>query len=748
MELQLINFRSVSNKTFSFDSGVHLLEGESGVGKSTCLEAVQWVLYGGSNVYPFDYDKKKKEFTQVILKIDSLTIHRTKPPDRILVIVDEDTELLHTEAQKYIDNYFGSKTFWESSYYLKQDCRNLLLFGTKEEKNNIVREIVFGSESGDNTPDKYLQRVEESLKELETQVFSKKELSTYLATSLESKLSEISLTGSQIKRCEKLYLKRPDIEQKLDHIKFRIKQREQNERRKLRKIQINLELKDYPSLTLQFMEKWKNWLSATKEIGGMKVSDIHDLEVGNLDKLKKEIYELERKRNIFYPNKEKLSSINSKLQYDKKCINTEIERLESKKIDIVKYQNYLEKRGSVIKIVDKIKAINLKISKFETSLSEIGDIEDLEQIREKLLEMKTNLMKCPKCNKKLILSEGVLKEGKGTPISKQRLSKYQKEFQRLQEYHQWKQELNSVKDLYSTMKLPTPVKEPSEENCDKLLSLLKRIEVVDFDEKKYQFQKKMLDNSETYQKYLDLKNKIENNYIPGIEKIKVPFNLDEYYQSYQSLKQELKVLESQTLKDDGVELLEKEKRGDELLEMLDMYEDYLELEQESSKLEKINLEINEMLKKRESFCKLKKIIQEESNVTFENLMVSFNSILNDIVSEIFEDIYIEIGMFKKNKTKGDIKPQFNMKVILKGNEYDNLNFLSGGEKDRVSMALMITLAKLGRGNVVMLDETMSSLGEEMRQEMLTLIKKHLTDKIVLVVCHSTVEGFYDSVVSF
>ena len=651
MELQLINFRSVSNKTLNFESGVHLLEGESGVGKSTCLEAVQWVLYGGSNVYPFDYDKKKKEFTQVILKIDSLIIHRTKPPDRILVIVDEDTELLHTEAQKYIDNYFGSKTFWESSYYLKQDCRNLLLFGTKEEKNNIVREIVFGSETGDNTPDRYLQKVDESLKELETQIFSKKELATYIVASLQSKCSQITLTESQIKRCDKLYFKRADIEQKLEHIKFRIKQREQNERRKLRKVQINLELKDYPDLTLQFMEKWKNWLSATKEIKRMKVSGIEDLEVGDMDKLKKEIYELERKRKIFYPNKEKLSSINYKLKYDKKCIDKEIERLESKKIDIVKYQNYLEKRSSMIKIVDKIKQINCKINKFETSLSEIGDIEDLEQIREKLLQMKTNLMKCPKCNKKLILSEGVLKEGKGTPISKHLLSKYQKEFQRLQEYHQWKQELASVKDLYSTMKIPTPVKEPSEEDCDKLLSLLKSIEVVEFDEENYQFQKKMLQNSETYQRYLDLKNKIEDNYIPEFEIIKTPPNLDDYYQSYQSLKQELKVLESQTLKDDGVELLEKEKRGEELLKMLDMYEDYIELEQETSKLEKINLEVTEMMKKRESFCKLKKIIQEEGNVTFENLMVSFNIILNDIVSEIFEDIYIEIGMFKKNKTK-------------------------------------------------------------------------------------------------
>ena len=69
-------------------------------------------------------DKKKKEYTKVIVKLDNLIIQRTKPPDKVSVIVDEDTQLYHTEAQKYIDNYFGSKSFWESSYYLKQDCRN------------------------------------------------------------------------------------------------------------------------------------------------------------------------------------------------------------------------------------------------------------------------------------------------------------------------------------------------------------------------------------------------------------------------------------------------------------------------------------------------------------------------------------------------------------------------------------------------------------------------------------------------
>ena len=70
----------------------------------------------------------------------------------------------------------------------------------------------------------------------------------------------------------------------------------------------------------------------------------------------------------------------------------------------------MEKRTSVVKVVDKIKQFDKQIKDFETPLTELGDIDNLDEIKEKLMEMKTNLMKCPKCNKKLVLCDGKLKE--------------------------------------------------------------------------------------------------------------------------------------------------------------------------------------------------------------------------------------------------------------------------------------------------------------------------------------------------
>jgi ABC-type transport system involved in cytochrome c biogenesis ATPase subunit len=745
-EIQIYNFRNVVYRSLTFEKGIHLFEGESGIGKSTILEAFQWVLYGGKNIYPFGYDKSKKELTKVILKNQDWEITRTKPPECITVELITGEKYVFDEAQKYIDRFFGSKTFWESSYYLKQDCRNLLLFGSKEEKNNIVKEIVFGSDSGDNTPDKYLEKSEKYLEELDKQIFAKQSLIDYLVRNSEK--NKVDITDKEIQKLCKLYFKRDDIEEKLEKIKLKIMEQEENKKKKLRKVQISMELKDYPELTFDFVQKWKEWIACCQYLEKINITDI-DEEVGDINQLKKEIYDLERRREIFFPNKDRLAKI-SKIEYNKDKIEEEINKLEKKKTDIIRYQNYLEKRASVIKVVDRIKEINKQIEEFETPLSQLGNIDNLDEIKEKLMEMKTNLMKCPRCNKKLILCDGKLKEGKGTPISKKKLEEHAKNYKKLQEYHSWKQSCESLRKMYSEMRLPIPVEEVTgnEEEINKSIRGLKNIEVVNFNQKDYETKKKILERAEFLEKLKTVIKKRDECYVQGMENLKVPKDINLYYQQYQSLKEEYKILDSSIIEEENSDLEEKRKRGEKLLDDLDRYEDYLDFEEEIAKLKKESDIIGKLLEKRESCLKLKKIIHEESNITFENLMISFNQILNDIVSEVFEDIHIEIGMFKKLKSKSEIKPQFNMKVILKGHEYDNLNFLSGGEKDRMSLALMVTLAKLGKGEIVMLDETMSSLDEDMRHQMLELIKKHLPDKTVLVVCHSTIQGYYDSVVKF
>ena len=459
---------------------------------------------------------------------------------------------------------------------------------------------------------------------------------------------------------------------------------------------------------------------------------------------------MERRRKIFCKNQKILSTSFSHLKNTKESILSELQNLEDLKIKGIEYTHYLEKRNSVLKVVDKIKKMREQISKFESPLSELGDIDDLDQINERTSEMKTALLKCPCCQEKLILKDGKLCKGKGKSISKTKKQFYQDEYIKLQQFDKLKLEEKSLQSLYSEMKIPMFTGKVVEniEEIEQKIKLLKTIEIVEFDQEDFDNLKFKCKQSILTQKFDLLTNIIEENYLEEFDLLEEPEDIGKYFESYQSLNEELKILKSKIKEEDLTDLNSTKEKLIKLLKDLDEYEKYLVLEKEKQKLVEINTKLSELIKKREDCLQLKKIIHEESNITFENLIVSFNGILNDIVSEIFEDIHIEIGMFKKLKSSKEIKPQFNMSVKLKGNDYDNLNFLSGGEKDRMSTSLTITLAKLGRGDIIMIDETMSSLDEDMRSRVLELIKRHLPDKIVLIICHSTVEGFYDSVIEF
>ena len=42
---------------------------------------------------------------------------------------------------------------------------------------------------------------------------------------------------------------------------------------------------------------------------------------------------------------------------------------------------------------------------------------------------------------------------------------------------------------------------------------------------------------------------------------------------------------------------------------------------------------------------------------------------------------------------------------------------------------------------------MSSLDRDMREKCLDIIKKYSKDKIILNICHETIEGYYDNILS-
>ena len=127
-----------------------------------------------------------------------------------------------------------------------------------------------------------------------------------------------------------------------------------------------------------------------------------------------------------------------------------------------------------------------------------------------------------------------------------------------------------------------------------------------------------------------------------------------------------------------------------------------------------------------------------------------NSIMNDILSIIFDSpITVTLKLYKKIKSNKRTKPTVNLVILYKGNEYDNINSLSGGEMDRVSMALVIAMNKVSNSPFLLFDESMRSIHQELRLSTIDAIKQYIPDnKIVIFIGHEDTKGNYDNTISF
>ena len=146
---------------------------------------------------------------------------------------------------------------------------------------------------------------------------------------------------------------------------------------------------------------------------------------------------------------------------------------------------------------------------------------------------------------------------------------------------------------------------------------------------------------------------------------------------------------------------------------------------------------------------LQRLKQNAINVECKQLqdtVDNINQTLSDILPLFFtEPIDMTLQLYKMLKTKKQIKPGLNISIKYMGVEYDNINQLSGGEGDRISLALVLALNQVSNSPVVMLDECVSSLDGTLKEACIRAMKK-LDGKTIICVDHEGVEGYYDKTI--
>lgn len=125
-----------------------------------------------------------------------------------------------------------------------------------------------------------------------------------------------------------------------------------------------------------------------------------------------------------------------------------------------------------------------------------------------------------------------------------------------------------------------------------------------------------------------------------------------------------------------------------------------------------------------------------------------NLIMNEILDNIFEHpITVTLKLYKQIKSNKRIKPTVNLTVSYKGVDYDGINMLSGGESDRISLALIIAMSRISTSPFLLLDEAMKSINDSLRFDSIKSLRNILGDrKTIICVNHEDTEGNYDHVI--
>jgi ABC-type nitrate/sulfonate/bicarbonate transport system ATPase subunit len=197
---------------------------------------------------------------------------------------------------------------------------------------------------------------------------------------------------------------------------------------------------------------------------------------------------------------------------------------------------------------------------------------------------------------------------------------------------------------------------------------------------------------------------------------------------------------------DRIESLSKEE--DRLRKYLPILEKVNELTSNDEELGRLETKRESLSKTISQLSQLREIIIATRGERLSSFIDAVNMFLNQLLRFIFEDdITAELRLYRENKTNAKIRPVVNFNIYYRGNVYDSHTYLSGGERDRLSLALTVAFSLASHSRILILDECLSSLDETMRETCIKALRRVAPSGVVLNVCHSVIEASHDAIVT-
>ena len=751
MKIEIKNFRCHSELILEVSSGLNLLKGVSGAGKSTVFTALEWLLYGGNrNIYP---QRETKEKTSVTLTFDTTSIFRSAKPaqlkyERASTILDGDA------AKEKINEIFGTEDVWHSCCYLPQGQSHSLLALSSSDKMSVIQALSFSNDD----PSKYMDKIVEVIATNKSAVtetqsvydsmreeIEREEVPDNMDELLEKDLAKLKERSKELttelvalRRQTQQQLKwigeRDALQKEYDSIKEEPPVPDEERLRKLEK-----EIAEISSRTQAHQKQ----LQLKTKVATLKT------ELAKLETVESQIYSskeieiVEKQLSLYQMEKKRCDEM--EIDYDKALIE---EQIAMTKEELSKFPNFKKR---------------LEYEKLQSQLIRIGvDIPDLDELREKLngIKLGLKLLECPKCKSSLSHNGKSLETSSVKRHTQEEYNEVVKEIAKVENLV--KQE-NLNKQIESQMKVLekySKVVKPEYEEAELLASLsaLSKIKFLDAPKSDPSKMRAATRRAELEETLDQLESALKETQAPE------PGKTDE-------LEKEITLIRKQVITRKGWEtrfdtvtsnldelrgkidesipiLLEtKEKELDEIRTMAQDVEKCGKIQEKVEKAQYLYDKYQTLTLRSSRLEKLKALMAELETKTLQTTIDSINNTITELTDTLFDDpIEVIVDLHKMAKTTKTTKPVVNTKISYRGGSYDSVSKMSGGEQARISLLLLMSLSRLSQCPFILIDEGTAYLDGDLRERCVSSLRRVCGEsKAVMFVQHEGTEGEFDSI---
>jgi len=801
--LKLKNFKSWIAKTIVIKKGITLFSGKSGIGKTSIFDALLFVLFGSgkncahnnANSYSVEFIDKQnnviiKRTTQKSVKLDyKMKTYEDDIAQGIIFSIYSKSKLVMYLKQGGIKSFVNLGHAEKFKYLEKLSMDNVNIEDIQKRTADLAKERHDKIKNKDDS----IQNLNNTIEVIKEVKFMNETDSSKIRKLFELNRGRYEKNKKDVKKL---------------HIQYHIVQ-EQNEKINILSNSMNISSTNIQNITLKMnaintdlpIEEWKTKYNTLEQMQKDFIINKEKIQKRVIlqSKITTQKNNLQSVRDQIKHTKEQIGKYKTVEFYE-----SAIQKNNNLKYKLKEYKNYTQEQ---IKIKNNLTRFSVTLKEIDELQSKQDKLNTKIQKKIQLQKLEQKKLKCPECNINLCLKNGSLTVcNTDFRESKLDLSKLQTQYRDISNQLRNKKRLyenkkslenqlsdvtkkiekmnidttltqtpgdidniimkntKSLKELHrlkNTLSMHKQTKSNLKKSIQQNENTLQSFTIKSYDkydEQKTNFEMKELQQRiQNYNHQYTLKTEYKKQYNKLLD------DMNQYKKDIQFAKEKIEQIFPDAK--DYIKLKEKllsiiKEKNNSITHYQDViipeYNEWILYDTRITKQRKTEQQIGKLKDERyllqkeyEGTLYFKKMIKYTESTVLMNFIYKLNINIKPYLEALFpeDEMNIVVSSFNDKKNKGK-KPQIILNINYKNMNNVGFNNLSGGEKQRVSLAFTLAFAKIFNSPFLLLDECTSNLDEQMTTTAIETIKKHCQIPYIVVIEHQVISGIFDHVENF